>query len=470
MEDLSGRQPGQYRVVAPLGEGGMATIYQAYQPRIDRYVALKVLPRHYASDPTFVGRCEQEAMLIANLEHPNILPIHDYGQDDGYTYLVMRYVRGGTLADAMGGQPFAASRALGILTQIASALDHAHSRGVIHRDIKPSNVLIDEQGNCFLTDFGIAKMLEAATRFTVTGGFVGTPTYASPEQCLGRDLDGRSDVYSLGVMLYEMATGRPPFDAETPMAVAVKQIHDPLPLPSKINPLLPEGVERVILKALAKEPGDRYATAGEMVGALSGAVAAAREPGIPDSTRHPPALAPVGETVLYGADSGQAGVAAPLPLSPTANERVDTPSGMTATPGPASGMPQDTTRAVAPEGAARPAVPSIQPSDRPRPRERARRRSRTPRWAWFVIGAAVLALAATGVFAVHALLGVLQTAPATPTTRLRATSVPTRRPRPRIDRQRKSLPSARASGRSYSHRSPARSNPKAPAPLGTLQA
>jgi ABC-type phosphate/phosphonate transport system substrate-binding protein len=276
VEDLEGVQLGQYRIVSRLGEGGMATVFRAYQPRMDRYVALKVLPRHYATDPTFVGRFEQEARVIANLEHPNILPVHDYGESDGYTYLVMRYVSGGTLADVLAGGALGFARVYQIVCQVAAALDYAHSRGVIHRDIKPSNVLIDDHGNCFLTDFGIAKMLEAATRLTVTGGFVGTPTYASPEQCLGRDLDGRSDVYSLGVMLYEMSTGRLPFDADTPMAVAIKQIHDPLPLPSTVSPRVSESVERVILKALAKDPRDRYATAGELVRALEQALP--REP------------------------------------------------------------------------------------------------------------------------------------------------------------------------------------------------
>ncbi|MBL7164296.1 MAG: serine/threonine protein kinase [Anaerolineales bacterium] len=265
MEDLSGKQLGQYRVVAPLGEGGMAAVYKAYQPSVDRYVALKVLPRHYASDPNFIGRFEQEAKIIAKLEHPHIVPVHDYGESDGYTYLVMRYVKDGTLSDLLKGLPNPIEQTHNIISQIGKALDYAHSHGIIHRDIKPSNVLIDEQGNCLLTDFGIAKILEGTAHFTSTGGFVGTPSYASPEQGLGIEPDGRSDIYSLGVILYEMATGRLPFTAETPMAVALKHIHDPLPLPRTINPDLPEMIERVILKALAKEREDRYQTTDEMI-------------------------------------------------------------------------------------------------------------------------------------------------------------------------------------------------------------
>jgi hypothetical protein len=274
MEDLTGKQLGQYRIVAPLGEGGMAAVYKAYQASVERYVALKILPRHYASDPDFVRRFKREAKVIAGLSHPNILPVHDYGEAEGYTYIVMRYVEGGTLADSLQGKPLPLSKICHIISQVAAALDYAHAKGVIHRDVKPSNVLLDEQGNCLLSDFGIARMIEATGQFTTAGAFIGTPTYASPEQALGQNLDGRSDVYSLGVVLYEMVTGRPPFDAETPMAILIKHVHDPLPIPRAINPAVSEGVERVILKALAKEPESRYQTAGEAARALAAAATA----------------------------------------------------------------------------------------------------------------------------------------------------------------------------------------------------
>ncbi len=278
MEDLTGKQLGQYQLVAPLGEGGMAVVYKAYQPSMERYVALKILPRQYAADPTFLQRFQQEARIIASLEHPGILPVYDYGQADGYTYIVMRFVQGHTLADLLQGEPLPLDQIAEIIGRIAAALDYAHTRGVVHRDVKPSNVLMDQHGNLLLTDFGVAKMLLASARLTASGAFIGTPTYASPEQCLGiQDIDRRSDVYSLGAILYEMATGRPPFHAETPMAIVIKHIHDPLPLPRSLNPALPESVERVILKALAKQPEARHQTAGEMAKALEAAISGEAE-------------------------------------------------------------------------------------------------------------------------------------------------------------------------------------------------
>ena len=272
VEDLIGKQLGPYRVVAPLGEGGMAAVYKAYQPGMDRYVALKILPRYFASDPQFVARFEQEAKVLAKLLHPHILPIHDYGETDGYTYIVMPFVKSGTLADLLQGSLLPLPQIRRIVTQVGDALDYAHSQGVIHRDVKPSNILIDQRSNCLLTDFGIAKMVEGTIHLTRTGGIVGTPAYMSPEQIQGEELDGRSDVYSLGIVLYEMATGRPPYRAETPPAVFVKHLHDPLPLPRSLNPSVPEAIERVILKALAKKREDRYATAGDMVRALRASI------------------------------------------------------------------------------------------------------------------------------------------------------------------------------------------------------
>ena len=268
MEDITGKQLNQYQIVTPLGEGGMAAVYKAYQPSMERYVALKILPRQLALDPMFMGRFEQEAKLIASLQHPHILPVFDYGQADGYTYIVMPFVESGTLSDLFQGEPLPFDQIRNITVQVGDALDYAHSRGIVHRDIKPSNILIDERGNCLLADFGIAKMVEGTAQFTQTGGIIGTPAYMSPEQGLGTRLDGRSDIYSLGVILYEMATGHPPYSAETPMAIVLKHIHDPLPPPRSVNPQISEGLEGIILKALAKNRDERYATCGDLVRAI----------------------------------------------------------------------------------------------------------------------------------------------------------------------------------------------------------
>jgi len=272
MEDLTGRTLGKYQIVAPLGEGGMAAVYKAYQAGMDRYVALKILPRHFASDPEFVGRFEQEAKVIAKLQHVYILPVHDYGEDDGYTYIVMPFVERGTLNERLEDKPLPLLEIRKIISQVGDALHYAHKRGLVHRDIKPSNVLIDEQGNCLLTDFGISKMVGGTAKFTQTGAIIGTPEYMSPEQILGEDLDGRSDIYSLGVVLYQLATGRAPYRAETPPAIFVKHLHDPLPPPSIYNPQLPPDLEKVILKALARNREDRFKSAKEMVDALQAAI------------------------------------------------------------------------------------------------------------------------------------------------------------------------------------------------------
>src|SRR5512143_62258 len=207
MEDLTGKQFGPYQIVAPLGEGGMAAVYKAYQPSMERYVAIKVLPRQMAESPEFIARFKREAHLLAQLQHPHILPVFDYGEADGYPYIVMPFVQSGTLADLMHKRRLNLVEIRRVMIQIGDALGYAHARGMIHRDVKPSNVLIDERGNCLLTDFGLARMTEAVSaKLTSSGAVMGTPAYMSPEQGAGQNLDGRSDIYSLGVILYELIT------------------------------------------------------------------------------------------------------------------------------------------------------------------------------------------------------------------------------------------------------------------------
>lgn len=272
MEDLTGRQFGHYQIVAPLGEGGMAAVYKAYQPSMERYVAVKVLPRHMAASEEFVSRFRREAKLLAQLQHPHILPVFDYGEADSYPYIVMPFVQSGTLAELLHKRPQTLSEIRRIMIQVGDALSYAHTRGMIHRDIKPSNVLIDERGNCLLTDFGLARMAEASTKITASGTIMGTPAYMSPEQGAGSTLDHRSDIYSLGIIFYEMVTGRVPYTAETPIAVVFKHIQDPLPSARELNPNLPESVELVLLKALAKNPEDRYQKAEDFVQAIQKAI------------------------------------------------------------------------------------------------------------------------------------------------------------------------------------------------------
>jgi len=263
----SGQMLGSYRIIEQIGEGGMATVYKAYQASMDRNVAVKVLPSQLADSKEFIQRFKQEARIIARLEHAHILPVFDYGENEGITYFVMRYLDAGTLKDKMGeGNPLPLKEIDRLFTQLADALSYAHSLGVVHRDLKPSNALIDSQGDLFLTDFGIAKILESAsTRLTQTDAVMGTPAYISPEQAQAEKVDQRSDIYSLGIILYEMVTGRVPYIADTPLAVILKHVTHPLPLPSSIKPDIPEAIERVILKALAKNPDDRFATVSDFL-------------------------------------------------------------------------------------------------------------------------------------------------------------------------------------------------------------
>ncbi len=271
MESMLGQTLGQYQLVEQIGKGGMATVYKAYQPSLERYVAVKILPAYFAHEPGFAERFTREAKAIAQLDHPNILPVYDFGKQGDTSYIVMKYVPAGTLHDKLG-TPMSPAQALSIIEQVAGALDHAHEKGILHRDIKPSNILIDDREWVYLSDFGLAKMVEGSVQLTGSGVGVGTPSYMSPEQGKGLPVDGRTDVYALGVVLFEMLTGRVPYEAETPMAVVIKHITDPVPLPRQVNPNIPDSVERVLLKAMAKERDDRFASAGDLAGALRRAV------------------------------------------------------------------------------------------------------------------------------------------------------------------------------------------------------
>ena len=273
IETMTQQKIGRYEIKKELGRGGMATVYLAYDPRFEREVALKVLPRELLHDPQFRVRFEREAKTIAALEHQAIVPVYDVGDEDGQPYFVMRCMTGGSLADTIGKGPMSLTDTARIIERLAPAMDEAHFKGIVHRDLKPGNILFDRTGQAFISDFGIAKMTQSQNA-TVTGGaIIGTPAYMSPEQAQGEQVDGRSDVYALGVIVYEMLSGTQPYQATTPMAVVVKQITDPVPHILDVNPNLPPAVEAIIEKAMAKSPADRFATAGELSIALS-AVAA----------------------------------------------------------------------------------------------------------------------------------------------------------------------------------------------------
>ncbi len=270
---MIGTRLGPYELIEEVGKGGMATVYRAYQPNVDRFVAVKVIHRSIATDSASLERFQREARLVTRLEHPHLLPIYDYDGAHDPPYIVMRYLESGTLKEALDQGKIPPDEIVYMLRQVASALDYAHRQGVIHRDIKPSNILIDAEGNAFLTDFGIARMTEASTGLTQTGYAVGTPGYMSPEQGMGADtVDRRSDIYSLGVMLFQMLTGSLPYNAETPLGVIMKHLNDPVPRPSAIDATLPRAVDEVITRSMAKAAEDRYQSAGELVNALAKAL------------------------------------------------------------------------------------------------------------------------------------------------------------------------------------------------------
>ncbi len=261
-----------YEVLSLIGVGGMARVYLARQTSMNRQVALKVLPTQFVSDDTYLQRFHREVKIVSQLEHAHIVPVYDYGEYNSQPFIVMRYMAGGSVDDLLDRGALDLEQILHVITQIAPALDHAHAKGVLHRDLKPSNVLLDETGSAFISDFGIARLNESKGANITTQGVVGTPSYMSPEQAQGKEMDGRSDIYSLGVMLFELATGRRPFEAETPYSIAVMQVTTPPPNPRTINPLLPQSVERVILRTLRKEPSERPAKAALLAQELRKAI------------------------------------------------------------------------------------------------------------------------------------------------------------------------------------------------------
>jgi serine/threonine protein kinase len=260
---------GRYEIRAEIERGGMATVYLAHDPRFDRDVAIKVLPREMLHDQTFRARFEREAHVIASLEHPAIVPVYDFGEDNEQPYLVMRYMTGGSLEDRINKGPLSVAEAARILSRIAQAMDEAHAHGIIHRDLKPGNILFDHRNEPYVSDFGIAKLTLSSKTLTAAS-IIGTPAYMSPEQARGEhDIDNRSDIYALGVILFEMLSGQVPFDAETPTGQMLRHITDPVPDILTLNPKLPPTCQTVIARAMAKLAFARYSSTTEMAEALT---------------------------------------------------------------------------------------------------------------------------------------------------------------------------------------------------------
>jgi serine/threonine protein kinase len=272
MTDFTGEYFDRFHLIAALGEGGMASVYKAYDTRLEREVAVKIIRTDMFMPAVLdkvIKRFEREAKSLAKLSHPNIVSVIDYGEHAGVPYLVMEYLPGGNLKDRLTGKPLPWQESFRLLLPVARALQFSHQQGIIHRDVKPSNILITLSGEPMLSDFGIARVLESegSTSITGTGVGIGTPEYMAPEQWVG-DTSPQSDLYSLGVVLYEMVTGRKPYTAETPAAVLLKQANDPLPRPRRFVPDLPDKVEKLIFKMLAKRPEDRQRGMGELITAL----------------------------------------------------------------------------------------------------------------------------------------------------------------------------------------------------------
>ncbi|HLY27892.1 MAG TPA: serine/threonine-protein kinase, partial [Aggregatilineales bacterium] len=296
MADTAPKRLGPYELGDFLGRGGMATVYRAYQRNMNRQVAIKLIATALAEDETFIARFEHEVKIAAQLEHPHILPVYDFGQEGQTAYLVMRLLEGGSLDQRLRKGSLKFSEIRRMIDQIGSALSYAHAHGVIHRDLKPSNVLLDEGQNAYLTDFGIAKTMDQTTGFTTTGQIVGTPSYLAPEQWSGEPATLQTDIYAFGVMLFQMLTGELPFKGDTPAVVMYKHLGTPPPAPNAIRPDIPLAMTDVINRVLAKNPADRYPKIDEFVddvnNTLSGTPSSGSYPAPSVPTREGPAAKP----------------------------------------------------------------------------------------------------------------------------------------------------------------------------------
>ena len=269
MKDLTGTRVGQYEIVERLGGGGMAVVYRAVQQPLGREVALKALSSELFQDDGFVKRFETEAKTLAKLDHPNILPIYDFEMNDGVAYLTMPLIRGGTLRDVLNRGALDTLTAWRYLREIGDGLQHAHDAGIVHRDLKPTNVLIHADGRAMLADFGLARGAGQPTHLTTIGLAIGTPGYMAPEQVMGHDVDKRADIYAMGVLTFEMLTGRLPFIGSNRMEVAYSTVNAPIPSAVKLNPALPDELDQLLAKVLAKDPAQRPQTVRDLLAQMA---------------------------------------------------------------------------------------------------------------------------------------------------------------------------------------------------------
>jgi serine/threonine protein kinase len=329
----AGTNIGPYRIIESVGRGGMASVFKAYEASLDRYVALKVLPPEFLHDPTFAERFRREAQTIARLEHPQIIPIFAYDIDaaTGTPWMAMRLISGGSLSQRIKRGRLMPSESARVLKDVADALDYAHRQGVIHRDVKPQNVLLDDSGRVYLADFGIAKIVESSAHMTQTGMITGTPQYMAPEQALGKSIDKTIDIYALGIVAYELFTGRVPFSADTPVAVLMKQASEPMPLPPVSE--VQEDVTRAILRATAKDPVARWPSATAFAQAIVNATTMAASSVAVDATSDMPALSE--ETVQQMTVPNKMVMGAPPPTLAATRNTVAPPKPPSSTPKPA---------------------------------------------------------------------------------------------------------------------------------------
>jgi len=317
-----GENVGPYRIVEQLGQGGMATVFKAYHASLDRYIAIKALHPAFNQDVNFESRFQREARVVAKLEHPNIVPVYDYAEHEGRPYLVMKFIEGVTLKARMDNGPLTSDEVAKIADAVGAALSYAHRQGVLHRDIKPSNVLMANDGQIYLADFGLARMAQSGESTLSSDMIMGTPQYISPEQAMGKpDLDQRTDLYSFGVMLYEMVVGKVPYNADTPFSIIHDHIYSPLPLPRTVNPSVPEPIERVLLKALAKEPEDRFEDASQLLEAFKASLNAVSTPAQSVDINAVPAMDQSAKTAVAQAAPTKVASAPPLPVAAAVEEK-----------------------------------------------------------------------------------------------------------------------------------------------------